>query len=89
MKDLNNQLYWLAEELKSYTDLSEERFDISHAQKRVWSMNPILKNNDLPDVQDYYNELDELLENALLFDKLVFSEKVNQLFSLLEEKKGA
>lgn len=87
MKNTINQLYWLAEELKSYTDLTGERFDIDNAQRRLWTMNPILKENDLSDIQHYYNELDDLLKDTFGFDKSVFSQKVNQLFSLLEDKK--
>ncbi len=82
-KDAINHLYWSVEELKSYTDLTGNRFDIDNAQRRLWQMNPILKKHDFPNIQKLYNDLDELLEYAAFFDKIEFSKKVDELYELL------
>ncbi len=86
-KDDINTLYWQVEELKSYTDLTGNRFDIDNAQKRLWQMHPVLKKGNFPAEQKLYEELSELLETAMFFDKVAFSEKVDELFSLLENKR--
>ena len=46
-----NELYWLTEELKAYTDLTGSQFDTEKAQVKLWKMNPILSKNDFPKVQ--------------------------------------
>lgn len=86
-QDEINKLYWQVEELKSYTDLTGNRFDIDNAQRRLWLMYSILKKGNFPAAQKLYDELNELLEVAMFFDKVAFSEKVNQLFKLIETKR--
>lgn len=81
-----NKLYWLAEDLKSYTDLTGGRFDIDHAQRRLFPMQTILEKVDLPQVQALYNEVIELLEVAAFFDKMAFSQKVDELYQFLEHQ---
>lgn len=79
-----NHLFWAAEELKAYTDLTGNRFDIAHAQRRLWPINRILSKHNFPEIQKRYNTLEELLEQSMFFDKIGFSKKVDELFTLLE-----
>lgn len=83
-----DELYWFAEDLLAYTDLTGNYFDIEKAQIKLWKMNPILKKNDFPNIQNEYNQLDEMLEITALFDKPIFAEKVNELYQLLEKMKN-
>lgn len=80
-----NELYWLAEDLLAYTDLTGNHFDIEKAQIKLWKMNPILSKNDFPTIQQLYNDLDEILENTAFFDKSTFIDKVNELYKTLEK----
>ncbi len=82
-----NELYWIAEELLAYTDLTGNYFDIEKAQTKLWKMQPILAKNDLPTIQKLYDELIELLEVPMFFDKPIFSKKVDELYGLLEKMK--
>ncbi len=82
-----NELYWLAEDLLAYTDLTGEQFDTEKAQVKLWKMNPILSKNDLPEIQKLQNNLLGRLEIPMFFDKEEFSEKVNELYQLLEKMK--
>ena len=50
-------------------------------------MQPILAKNDLPTIQKLYDELIELLEVPMFFDKPIFSKKVDELYGLLEKMK--
>lgn len=87
MKDICKEIYWDVEELKSYTDLSGERFDIDSAQRRLWKMNPILKTNPEHPAKEIYNTLDEMLEYPPGFDKRAFSEQVDLLYELVEKER--
>lgn len=89
-KDTNsvNELYWLAEDLLAYTDLTGEQFDTEKAQVKLWKMNPILSKNDFPKVQELQNNLLGRLEIPMFFDKLAFAEKVNELYQSLEKMKN-
>lgn len=87
MKDINKQLYWNTEELKSYTDLSGERFDIASAQQRLWTMQSILNNHPKHPAKKIYDQLNEMLEYPPSFDKEEFSKQVDFLFALVEHKK--
>lgn len=78
-----NELYWLAEELKSYTDLTGSRFDIDNAQKRLFPMRPIMEKIDSHQIQELYNEITELLENSMPFDKIIFSKKIDAFYEIL------
>ena len=73
----------------AYTDLTGNYFDIEKAQIKLWKMNPILKKNDFPNIQNLYHQLDEMLEITALFDKPIFAEKVNELYQLLEKMKNS
>lgn len=82
-----NELYWLAEDLKAYTDLTGSHFDTEKAQVKLWKMNPILSKNDFPKIQKLQNNLLGQLEIPMAFDKAEFSEKVDELYAYLEELK--
>ncbi len=82
-----NELYWLAEELKAYTDLMGSHFDTEKAQTKLWKMNSILSKNDFPKVQELQNNLLGRLEIPMFFDKAEFSKKVDELYELLEKLK--
>jgi hypothetical protein len=82
-----NELYWLAEELKSYTDLTGDRFDIDNAQRRLFPMQIFISNINSTELQKLYDELSDLLEVAAFFDKNAFSEKVDELYQILETRK--
>lgn len=86
-KDPINELYWLAEDLKSYTDLTGSRFDTEKAQWRLWKMNPVLSKNDFPEIQKLQNNLLGRLEIPMFFDKEEFSKEVDELYELLEKIK--
>lgn len=88
MTDKNiHELYWLVEELKAYTDLAGERFDIDNAQNRLWKMKPSLRALNLEAVQQLYAELEEQLDVPMFFDKLAFSEKVDEYYEFLDKLK--
>ncbi len=87
MKNIYDQIYWDAEALKSYTDLTGNRFDIERAQLLLWKMNPILKNHPNHPAKQLYDKMDELLERAHCFDKILFSEHVDALYSQAEKEK--
>lgn len=80
-----NELYWLAEELQAYTHLTGDRFDIDNAQNRLWRMQPILKANDFTEIQRLFDAINEQLEMSMAFDKLAFTENVENLYKILEE----
>jgi len=80
-----NKLYWLAEELKSYTDLTGDRFDTEKAQVILWKMNPILSKNNFSKIHTIQKNLLGRLEIPMFFDKMAFSEKVDELYEILEE----
>ena len=82
-----NELYWLAEELKAYTDLTGSQFDTEKAQVKLWKMKPILSKNDFPKVQAIQHNLLGRLEIPMFFEKEAFSEKVDELYQLLEKMK--
>ena len=84
-KKAMNELYWLAEELKSYTDLTGDRFDTEKAEAKLWKMNPILSENDFPEIQKLQKNLLGRLEIPMFFDKKAFSEKVDELYKNLTE----
>ncbi len=86
-KENINELYWLAEELKSYTDLTGDRFDIDNAQRRLFPMQPLVEKIGLAEYRERYDELAELLDVAAFFDKVVFSDKVDELYQLLESQR--
>ncbi|MFT5834830.1 MAG: hypothetical protein ACI97N_002470, partial [Cognaticolwellia sp.] len=75
-KKVITELYWLAEDLLAYTDLTMDRFDIENAQNRLWKMRPILSQNDLPNIQKLYDEMTEQLEVSSFFKKADFAENV-------------
>jgi hypothetical protein len=87
-KEKLNELYWLAEELKAYTDLTGERFDVEDAQNRLWKMKPTLSALNLEAVQQLYDELEGQLETPMFFDKSAFAEKVDAYYELLEKWKN-
>jgi hypothetical protein len=78
-------LYWIAEDLLAYTDLTGNLFDIEKAQFRIWKMKPFLTDFDNSEIVDLYNQLDASLENPVFFDKKSFSILVNDLFNRLEK----
>jgi|GEM_PF-1283774 hypothetical protein len=78
------ELYWLAEDLQAYTDLTGDNFDTEKAQSKLWKMNPILAENDFHEIQNLYDELLDALELPSFFDKAAFAEMVEALFELLE-----
>ena len=82
-----NELYWLAEDLVAYTDLTGNHFDIEKAQIKLWKMRLILAKNDFPKIQNLYGELEDSLVFPAFFDKPDFAEKVNELYQLLEKTK--
>ena len=82
-----NELYWLAEDLKAYADLTGSHFDTEKAQTKLWKMNPILSKFDFPKIQKLQNNLLGRLEIPMFFDKEEFSAKVDELYGLLEEMK--
>ncbi|MGB0863738.1 MAG: hypothetical protein ACPG19_02085 [Saprospiraceae bacterium] len=82
-----NELYWLAEELKAYTDLVGGHFDTEKAQTKLWKMNSILSKNDFPKVQALQNNLLGRLEIPMFFEKDEFSKKIDELYELLEKMK--
>ena len=79
-----NELYWCAEDLKAYTDLTGNHFDTEKAQVKLWKMNPILSKNDFPKIQRLQNNLLGRLEIPMFFDKAEFSGKVDELYNTLE-----
>lgn len=81
-----NELYWLAEELQAYTDLTGDRFDIDNAQRRLFPMQSFIDKINSPELQILYDELTGLLEIAAFFDKVAFSEKVDELYQILENR---
>jgi hypothetical protein len=83
-----NELYWLAEELQAYTHLTGSRFDLDNAQNRLWRMQPILKANDFPEIQRLFDVINEQLEMVMAFDKLAFTENVENLYGILEKING-
>lgn len=86
-KNAMNELYWLAEELKSYTDLTGDHFDTEKAEMKLWKMNSILAKSDFPEIQKLQKNLLGRLEIPMFFDKKAFSEKVDELYQLLESQK--
>ena len=82
------ELYWLAEDLLAYTDLTMDRFDIENAQNRLWKMRPILSQSDLPSIQKLYDEMMEQLEVSSFFAKADFAENVRELYDVLEDMKA-
>lgn len=80
-----NELYWLAEDLLAYTDLTGERFDTEKAQLKLWKMNPILSKNKFSNVEALQQNLLGQLEIPMFFDKTEFAERVNELYQLLEK----
>lgn len=82
------ELYWLAEDLLAYTDLTMDRFDIENAQNRLWKMRPILSQTDLPNIQKLYDEMMEQLEVSSFFAKADFAENVRELYDVLEDMKA-
>ena len=82
---LIHELYWLCEELLSYTDLTGERFDIDSANRRLWSMHPILNQLQNDELVHMYQTLLEDLENTVYFDKPAFTTKVHALFNKVEQ----
>jgi len=86
-KEAIKQLYFLAEELKSYTDLTGSRFDIDNAQRRLWLMQAIVKKNDLSDINSLYDTLSEQLDVPSFFDKVSFSKSLDDLYTLLHSMK--
>jgi hypothetical protein len=82
-KKAMNELYWLAEELKAYTDLTGDRFDTEKAEVKLWKMNPILAKNDFLEIQKIQKNLLGRLEIPMFFDKKAFSEKVDELYKNL------
>lgn len=84
------ELYWLAEELQSYTHLTGDRFDIESAYRRLWPMKPHIATISDADVQkkvqEYYNEMDEILDLPMCFDKQQFEKTIDALVVLLEAK---
>jgi hypothetical protein len=83
-KQAIKELYWFTEDLQAYTDLTGNHFDIEKAQSKLWKMNPILTHNDLPEIQNLYDELLDALEIPSFFDKAAFAEMVEALSELLE-----
>jgi len=83
-KKVITELYWLAEDLLAYTDLTMDRFDIENAQNRLWKMRPILSQNDLPNIQKLYDEMTEQLEVSSFFKKADFAENVQKMYDALE-----
>ncbi|MGK0389271.1 MAG: hypothetical protein ACI94Y_002011 [Maribacter sp.] len=83
-----NNLYWLTEELKSYTDLSGNRFDIERARRILLKMKPFLLNYDSSQFKLIYENLDELSSHAMFFEKSEFSKKVDELFAVIEKEKS-
>lgn len=82
---LINELYWFCEDLVAYTDLTGNRFDIDHAQRRLW---PMIKTADQLGYQPYIVQcaaLEEDLEIGAFFNKGKFSEKLDRLFDELEQ----
>lgn len=80
-----NELYWFAEELQAYTHLTGDRFDLDNAQNRLWRMKPILNENDFPEIQRLFDAMNEQLEMVMAFDKLAFTENVENLYDILEK----
>ena len=83
-----NALYWLAEDLLAYTDLTGERFDTEKAQLKLWKMNPILSKNNFPKVQKLQENLLGRLEIPMFFEKEEFAATVNELYQLLMKMKN-
>lgn len=83
-KNVEN-LYWIAEDLVAYTDLTGNLFDTEKAQFKIWKMKPFLTDFDNSEIVDLYNQLDASLENPSFFDKKSFSILVNDLFNRLEK----
>ena len=83
-----NDLYWLAEDLLAYTDLTGEQFDTEKAQLKLWKMNSILSKNDFPKVQELQENLLGRLEIPMFFEKEEFAAKVNELYQLLMKMKN-
>ena len=80
---LITNLYWAVEELKAYTDLSGNRFDIDSALRRMQPIDQLVKVLNQQDINDLYDELMEQLSIPSFFDKMAFSEKVDLLFGIL------
>lgn len=83
--DVVNELYWLAEDLLSYTDLTGNIFDTEKAQVKLWKFNPVLKKYSFPEIDKLQNNLLGRLEIPMFFDKEAFREKVYELYQLLEK----
>lgn len=83
-KNTINQLYWLAEELQSYTDLTGNRFDTENAQRRLFPMASHLKTLQNDDLQSLYDEMLEQLEMPAFFNKNDFSTKVDKFYGMIE-----
>ena len=86
-KDLN-ELYWFAEDLLAYTDLTGSEFDTEKAQTKLWKMQPYLVQADFPKIQSLHRQLLEELENPMFFNKVIFLEKVNELYAILAKMNG-
>lgn len=87
-RSIINELYWLAEDLKAYTDLTGSYFDTEKAEMKLWKMNSILSKNNLPKIQKLQKNLLEQLEIPMFFDKEEFSEQVDELYELLKKGKN-
>lgn len=85
-KSIEN-LYWIAEDLLAYTDLTGDRFDIEKAQFKIWKMKPFLVDFENSEIENLYYQLDSSLENAIFFDKKAFTTLVNDLFNTLEKRR--
>ena len=86
-KKVTNELYWLVEDLKAYTDLTGSHFDTEKAEVKLWKMNPILSKNDFSEIQRLQKNLLGRLEIPMFFDKEAFSEKVDELYQLVTKIK--
>lgn len=87
-KITTNKFYWLVEELFSYTELIGNRFNIDSTQERLLPIKPILEEHDLPEIETLYNNLEKQFEKPASFDRMTFSRKVNELYSIASKMNG-
>lgn len=85
-KQTINELYWLAEDLLSYTDLTGNYFDPDNAQYKLKKMGLLMAQCSDSKLQTLYNTLLEQTEVISFFDKASFSENVQTFYTLLEER---